>query len=252
MRRLATFPLLVVLAMIFAPVPAHAMDPEVKKLLDRIDDMFRGTSSKATLSMHIKTANWERNLKIEVMSQGKDKALIKILEPAKEKGITTLRVGDNLWNYLPKVDRTIKVPAAMMSSSWMGSHFTNDDLVQESRLSDDYDAKMTSKPDQAPKGFYVITLIPKPNAPVVWGKLVAKIDAKNDLPVEEAYYDEKGKLVRTLTFSNVKEIDGRKLPTRMTLVPAEHPKEETTMTYDDLHIGVDLPPRTFSLQALRQ
>jgi outer membrane lipoprotein-sorting protein len=251
MTRLAWFALPLSFAVLLAPGPARAADPELQRLLDRIDDLFRGTSSEATLSMHIKTSSWERNLKLSVKSQGKDKALIKILEPAKEKGITTLRVGDNLWNYLPKVDRTIKVPAAMMSSSWMGSHFTNDDLVKESRLTDDYDATVTTRP-QDHKGLWVITLVPKPNAPVVWGKLVAKVDAADELPTEETYYDEKGKLVRTLTFSDVKTIDGRRLPTTLTLVPTEHPGEETTLHYDELHLGVELPESTFGLQALRE
>ncbi len=234
------------------PRPARAMDPEVKRLLDRVDDLFRGKSSEATVEMHVKTSSFERHLKIRVMSQGKDKALIRILEPAKEKGVTTLRVGDNLWNYLPKIDRTIKVPAAMMSSSWMGSHFTNDDLVQESRFSDDYDATMTAKPGAKGKGDYVITMIPKPNAPVVWGKVVVSIDGKTALPKVVRYYDEKGKLVRTMTYSDVKDIDGRQLPTTMKLVPEEHPGEYTTLHYDTLRIGADLPPRTFSLQALRR
>ncbi len=186
-----------VIASLLVSGPARAGE-DVKQLLGLVDDLYRGGSSQATLTMQIKTASWERTLKLEVKSQGNDKALVKILEPAKDQGTLSLRVGDNLWTYLPKVDRTIKVPAAMMSNSWMGSHFTNDDLVQESRLSRDYDAKLVGTPaDKA--GKFVIELTPKPNAPVVWGKLVLTLSA-DKLPLEERYYDEKGKLVRTLAY----------------------------------------------------
>ena len=246
----------VLAALVLGP-PAAAAAPAGKKvdaraLLTRVDDLFRGKSSRAVLTMKVKTDRWERNLKIEALSEGTDKSLIEILEPAKERGITTLKVGDNLWNYLPKVDRTIKVPAAMMSSSWMGSHFTNDDLVKESRLSDDYTYEITSQPDQDPKGQYVITLTPKPNAPVVWGRVEAFIDAKDELPVKVLYYDEKGKLVRTLDYSDVTKIDGRELPATMTLHPADKPDEFTRIHYDQLQLGVDLPQGSFSLQALRR
>lgn len=244
------------LALVLVPLlPALAAPPkapDARELLTRVDDLFRGKSSRSTLTMKVKTDRWERNLKIEALSEGTDKSLMKILEPAKERGITTLKVGDNLWNYLPKVDRTIKVPAAMMSSSWMGSHFTNDDLVKESRLSDDYTYEITSQPDQEPMGQYVITLTPKPNAPVVWGRVEAFIDAKNELPTKVLYYDEKGALVRTLTYSDVKEVEGRRLPTTMTLRPEDKPDEYTRIHYDDLQFDVDLPPSTFSLQSLRR
>ncbi|MBS2033021.1 MAG: outer membrane lipoprotein-sorting protein [Deltaproteobacteria bacterium] len=229
--------------------PARA-DEEVKQLLHQVDELYRGSSSEATVQMHIKTANWERNMEMRVASQGTDQALVRILAPAKDKGTTTLRVGDNLWNYLPKVDRTIKVPAAMMSNSWMGSHFTNDDLVQESRLEKDYTSQITQRPS-GKDGSYVIELVPKPNAPVVWGKVELTLGA-DKLPKEQRYFDEKGKLVRTLAYGDVKALGGRKLPSSLTVTPTDKPGEFTTLTYVDLNLDAHLPPETFSLQALRK
>jgi outer membrane lipoprotein-sorting protein len=228
---------------------AHA-DEEVTRLLHQVDDLYRSSSSEATVTMQIKTAHWERALQLKVQSEGTEKALVRILAPAKDRGTTTLRVGDNLWNYLPKVDRTIKVPAAMMSNSWMGSHFTNDDLVQESRLERDYDSKLTQRPSGR-EGKYVIELVPKPDAPVVWGKVVLTL-SPDKLPTEQRYYDEKGNLVRVMTYGDVKTLSGRRVPTTLTVSPTLKPGEHTTLVYEQLELGAHLPASTFSLQALRR
>lgn len=238
------------LALVLLSGPARAAEPTVEELLAATDDVTRGTSSDAIMEMHVKTANYERTLKMHAVSAGKDKTLIRILEPAKDAGIATLKVDDNIWNYLPKVDRTMKVPAGMMSGNWMGSHFTNDDLVKDSRLSEDFTYTVTSRPKDNAEGLYVITLVPKPDAPVVWGSIVAKI-RPDKLPVSIVYNDEKGKAVRTMQFSDFKQMDGRMVPGTMTLLPADKPGEFTSMTYDSIDFDVKLPDSTFTLQALK-
>lgn len=238
------------LALVLLSGPARAAEPTVEELLAATDDVTRGTSSDAIMEMHVKTANYERTLKMHAVSAGKDKTLIRILEPAKDAGIATLKVDDNIWNYLPKVDRTMKVPAGMMSGNWMGSHFTNDDLVKDSRLSEDFTYTVTSRPKDNAEGLYVITLVPKPDAAVVWGSIVAKI-RPDKLPVSIVYNDEKGKAVRTMQFSDFKQMDGRMVPGTMTLLPADKPGEFTSMTYDSIDFDVKLPDSTFTLQALK-
>jgi outer membrane lipoprotein-sorting protein len=229
---------------------SHAADPTVEELLVGTDDLTRGTSSQAVMVMQVKTDRYERTVKMQAWSQGTDRSLIQILEPAKEAGISTLKVGDNIWNYLPKVDRTMKVPAGMMSGSWMGSHISNDDLVKESRLSEDFDYQITERPT-GDTGRWVIELVPKADAAVVWGKIVATIGADR-LPQEIAYYDEDGVLVRTMTYSDVREIGGRTIPTRFTVTPADKPGEYTAISYESLSFDVEIPESTFSLQALRR
>ena len=224
---------------------AWAADPTIEELLDRTDDVARGASSSAVVSMHVKTANYERTMKMEAWSQGTDKTLIKVLEPAKDAGIATLKVDDNIWNYLPKVDRTMKVPAGMMSGSWMGSHFTNDDLVKESRLSEDFTYTLTGRPESG--GFWVVECVPKPDAPVVWGKIVVKL-TPDEMPSEVAFFDEKGALARTMTYADVKDFEGRKVPATMTLLPADKPGEFTRMTYESLDFDPVIPESTFTLQ----
>ena len=229
---------------------ALASEPNVEQLLAGTDDLTRGTSSESVMVMEVVTARYQRTVKMKAWTQGTEKSLIQILEPAKEAGISTLKVGENIWNYLPKVDRTMKIPAGMMSGAWMGSHITNDDLVRESRLSEDFDYQITERPE-GDSGQWVIELVPKPDAPVVWGKIVATIGA-DELPRSVAYHDEDGELVRTMTYSDVRDVDGRNIPTRFTVIPADKPEEYTAISYESLDFDVEIPESTFSLQALRR
>ena len=242
-------PVLLLWCLLVAPA-ARAAEPTIEELLTATDDLTRGQSSDAVVEMHVKTASYERTMRMHIQSEGTNRTLIRILEPAKDAGIATLKVDDNIWNYLPKVDRTIKVPAGMMSGSWMGSHFTNDDLVKESRLSDDFTATMTSRPADNPEGLYVITLVPKPEAAVVWGSIVAKV-RPDKLPVSIAYNDDKGAVARTLSFSDYRTFDGRQAPATMTLTPAGKPGEYTSFSYISLDFDVAIPASTFTLQALK-
>ncbi len=228
--------------------PAHAED-DVERLLRANDDLMRGTSSIAVMEMQVKTAQYERTMKMQSWSRGTEQTLVRLLEPAKDAGVATLKVGENLWNYLPKVDRTMKVPAGMMSGAWMGSHLSNDDLVRDSRLSDDFTWTVDERPVGG-KGKWTITLTPKPDAAVVWGKVVAHI-GPDEIPLDTLYYDEKNTLVRTMRFDDVKVMDGRKVPARFRLEPADKPGEFTEMRYLSLDIDAPVEDSLFTLQALK-
>jgi hypothetical protein len=229
-----------------------AKSPDVREILSKQDDLWRGTSSKGKITMNVKTVNWKRSLTMEVYSQGKDYSLVKVLKPLKEQGTVTLKVFDEIYNYLPKTDRTIKLTAAMMMGSWMGSHFNNDDLVKESRLADDYNPKITFEGKRDSQDIIEITLTPKPDAPVVWGKLIATVRASDWQPLKNTYYDEDGKVVRILTCSDYKTISGRLLPTRLTMTPLDKPGEYTEVIYDELTFDVPFTKGFFSIAELRR
>jgi outer membrane lipoprotein-sorting protein len=224
--------------------------PTIVELLDATDDIARGESSIAVVEMQVKTARYERHMKMKAWSRGTEKSLIRILEPAKEAGTSTLKLDDNIWNYLPKVDRTMKVPAGMMSSGWMGSHFSNDDLVKDSRMSEDYTSKFLERPEDGGTN-YVIELVPNEDAAVVYGKLVVTI-TPDRLPVDIKFYDERENLARTMTYSDPKELGGKMVTTTMTLIPGDKPDEYTRITYAELDFDADVPDSTFTLQALRR
>ena len=135
---------------------SSAAEPTVVELLRLTDDMMRGESSHAEMTMLVKTERWQRELRMESWSEGTDRSLVRILSPQKEAGTATLKVEKDIWNYLPKVDRTIRVPSSMMSASWMGSHFTNDDLIADSRFDRDYDCEFESVPQSAGVGHWIL------------------------------------------------------------------------------------------------
>ena len=159
-------------------------------------------------------------------------------------------VGRDLWNYLPKVNRVVKLPSSMMGASWMGSHFTNDDLVKESRLTDDYDFAVTFTGTRDGEAVVEIRCEPKAGAAVVWGRILVTIGAEDGLPHRALYYGEDLTLARTLVYSDVRDFGGRRLPAILTITPADKPGESTTVTYEDLAFDVDAPDSLFSLRSL--
>jgi hypothetical protein len=233
------------------PGIASAETLKLEDILNKVDDLYRGSSSEGKMTMEIVTAHWKRTLSLQFYSKGRDRSLIRILSPLKEKGTATLRSENEVWNFLPKVNRVIKLPSSMMSASWMGSHFTNDDLVKESRFTQDYDFKIAHEGTRNGEEVVELACIPKPNAPVVWGKVEVVVRRKDYLPVLMRYYDEEFQLVRTMTFSNFKEMSGRYLPTVMLLVPEDKPSEKTQVSYDDIRFDVPLSDEVFSLRNLQ-
>ena len=152
-----------------------------------------------------------------------------MLEPAKDRGTSFLRLGYNLWNYLPSVEKVLKIPPSMMLQPWMGSDFTNDDLVKESSYIDDYDHQIVAKETRDGIPVLKIELIPHPNAPVVWGKVIYWVREKDDLPIEEHFIDERGNLIKDLVFSDFKTLDGVFLPTRWEITPVTKQGQKTTL-----------------------
>lgn len=244
--RLFLFGLL--LAAVAAPVQAT----DVEQLIQHIDKLWRGETSQATMSMSVNTRRYERTMTMEAWSKGKDYSLVVIREPKKDAGVATLKVKENIWNYLPKINRVTKVPSSMMSGSWMGSHFTNDDLVKDSTFSDDYNSTITFEGLRGDKSIYEITSLPKPNAAVVWGKVVMTMQQENLVPLQALYYDEEGKLVRTMVFDQVEQVGDRAIPMRLSLQPEDKPEESTVVTYEDIRFGVDIGESFFSLQNLKR
>jgi hypothetical protein len=218
-----------------------------KDLIQMVETQYQGATSHGQTRMTIKTAHFERNLELEIWSEARDKFLTRILSPAKERGTCTLKVDDNIWNYIPKVDRMIRIPSSLMGESWMGSHFTNDDLVKENKIDQLYDFCIIASDSETIE----IEGIPLPDAAVVWGKVRYKIEAERKIPVLIDYFDEEGVLVRTIKFSRPRKISGRWVPFQMTVLPVEKPDEFTKMEYLELKFDVKHPRNLFSLRSMR-
>ena len=226
------------------------VDP--KEIIDRVDRIMRGDSSHGVATMSISTERWKREKTLEIWSEGTDKALIRVQQPRKEAGLATLKVGSDIWNYLPKVARTIRIPSSMMMASWMGSHFSNDDLVKESRLIRDYDIELAFAGEKEGVKVWEFELRPRPEAPVVWGRIDYRVRMDDLMPLGADYFGEDGELKRRIAFSDFREMGGRLVPARMRISPADKPAEFTEIVYSELEFDLPLPDDTFSLAFLRK
>ncbi len=220
---------------------------DVRTLLKKVDDLYRSEASYAEVQMMIVTPDWERTMEMVAWSKGTKKTFIRIVAPKKDRGIATLKVENEMWNFFPKIDKIIKIPSSMMMSSWMGSDFTNDDLVKEYRFSEDYDSSVEEQKEN-----YLITLKPHENIPTIWGKIEVLMDKKTELPSESTYYDEKGKKIRVMYFKERKIIDNKNVPMVMELVSLNKKGNKTVIKYKSLTFTEDVPDKIFTQKNLQQ
>ena len=241
-------------AMVFGLVGTAAAQPDLtpQEIIERVDRVLRGDSSHGVSRMRIVTEHWERELTMEMWSMGTEHSLVRVQAPAKEAGTATLMADKDIWNYLPRVDRTIKIPASMMSGAWMGSHFTNDDLVKESQLIEDFDIELTFAGARDDIAVWEFRLTPKPEVAVVWGHIDYRVRQSDYMPLWARYYDEDRELARTMNFSEFKEQDGRTVPMVMDMIPADKPNERTSVIYESLEFDIDVDRSFFSLQTLKR
>ena len=240
------------LGALVSPAPSSGQELSPREIIEHVDRVLRGDSSRGVATMEVVTEHWDRRVTMEMVSLGTDYSLVRVLSPAKEAGTATLMANDDIWNYLPKVDRTIKIPASMMAGSWMGSHFTNDDLVKESQLIEDYDITVTYEGDRDGVTVWEFRLTPRPEAAVVWGHLDYQVRQDDYMPLWTRYYDEDGALARTMVFSDFTDLGGRIVPAVMLMQPADKPNESTKVIYDTLEFDIDVDPSFFSLQTLKR
>lgn len=225
-------------------------EEEVKDIIRHIDQLYRSDYSYSELEMEITTPHWSRTLEMKVWTKGMDETFIRIISPKKEQGVATLRIKNEMWNYLPRINKVIKIPPSMMMSSWMGSDFTNDDLVKEFSLFEDYSYKSTQVEDGT-IGLIYIDCIPRKDLPVVWSHIVIAVREKNHIPVWQRYYDDKNNLMRVLKYYDVKTFDGRIIPSTIELIPQNKEGHKTTIRYLKLQFNLKLGEEIFSLRNLR-
>ncbi len=223
---------------------------EVEKIIRYIDQLYRSEYSYSELEMEIVTPHWQRTLEMIAWTKGMDRTFIRIISPKKEKGVATLRIENEMWNYLPKINKVIKIPPSMMMSSWMGSDFTNDDLVKEFSLFEDYSYRLTEV-ENGSKDLIYIDCIPREDLPVVWSHIVIVVRKENFIPVWQRYYDEKDRLMRVLNYSQIEKFDDRTLPSAMELIPQNKKGYKTIIRYTKLQFNLKIEDEIFSLRNLR-
>ncbi len=224
--------------------------PSVRQVVDRLNNLFRTDSSEADFTMKVVTARYRRELTLHGWTRGMDEALIVVRSPAREAGAATLRSKEGLWVYAPRADRLVRLPSALLSESWMGSHFTNEDLVRETDFIRDYDTTLAWT-DEGGQRLLQATLVPKPKTPVVWSRVVYLLDPVDFMPLRADYFDN-DRISRTLVLSDPHVVSGRRVPFSLRMVPAEKPDELTVLEYRTLRFGVPVDPSLFTQRGLRQ
>jgi outer membrane lipoprotein-sorting protein len=227
--------------------PAIASEERAREVIDEMEQLYRGDSSDATMTMQVQTPNYNRTLTLTAQSFGKDYGFFRIQAPKKDRGIATLKRDEEMWNYFPKINKVIKVPPSMMMGSWMGSDFTNDDLVKETQLIDAYSLALIETEDQ-----YKVTLTPKEQTVTVWGRIEYTISKDPLLPLSQAFFDEDGEKIRELTFHEPKEYNGKLMPSILEMRPLNKEGHLTRIMYDDIKFNVpEITKDTFSLRNLK-
>lgn len=212
------------------------------------DEKMRGTSSKSEMIMKIVRPEWSREISMKGWSMGTEKSLTLITSPARDRGTVFLKREKEIWNWQPSIDRMIKLPPSMMMQSWMGSDFTNDDLVRESSIVHDYDHALGADTTIASLPSYKIILTPHEDAPVVWGEIITYVSKSDLLQLLTYYYDEDGYLINTLLFSEIKELGGRVIPTRLEMYPNDEQGNSTVIVYQNIAFDIDIKDSFFSIQ----
>lgn len=232
---------------------AQTDDPRAKEIVRKAQNITLGKNSSSTMTMQIVRPEWTRTVSMQSWSIGTDYYIIYVTAPARDKGQVFLKRENNMWNWMPSIGRMIKIPPSMMMSSWMGSDFNNDELMKESSLVVDYTHKIVGEETIDTYECYKIELIPLPEAPVVWNKVFLWISKAHDFAIKAEYYGKNNELVNQQISSDIKMMDGRLLPTKVTIEPVQKPGQQTILTidkikFDDPSINADM----FSIQMIKQ
>ena len=225
---------------------------DATEIIKKVDQKMRGESSSSDMTMKIIRPEWSREVSMKGWALGTEYSLILITEPARDQGTAFLKREKEIWNWQPTIDRVVKLPPSMMSQSWMGSDFTNDDLVKESSVVYDYNHFL--KGDTIINGYdsWKIELIPKEDAAVVWGKIEIYVSKDDYIELLIRYYDENDYLINTMILSDIREMDGRMIPSKMDMIPAENPEQRTVIIYNDIDFNIDIEEEFFSMRNMKR
>jgi len=223
-----------------------------KEIIVKADDLQRGESNQGEMSMTIIRPKWERTITMKTWSKGRDYSMTYITSPVKDKGQVFLKRNSEMWNWMPTINRMIKLPPSMMSQGWMGSDYSNDDILKESSIVVDYMHEIIG--DESVEGIscYKLKLTPKEDAAVVWGSVLKWISKEEFWQLKTEYYDEDDELIRTEIASDVKQFDDRRLPSKLEIIPADKPGQKTVVHIISSSFNVTLDKGFFSQQNMKR
>ncbi|HAV1549482.1 TPA: outer membrane lipoprotein-sorting protein [Vibrio parahaemolyticus] len=220
-------------------------------IVQKSDQAMRGKSSYSEATMEIVRPDWTRSMTMKSWTKGTELSLVLVTAPAKDKGSASLKRHREMWNWVPSIERVIKIAPSMLSQSWMGSDFTNDDLINQSSIVVDYQHALLGNDSFEGDKVWVIEATAKPDAPVVWNKVTLWISQSTYLQRKVEFYDEFDERVNVLTTYDVKELGGRKIATRMEMKPVDKPGNKTIFTTHQAQFDFDINDDFFSQQQMK-
>lgn len=229
----------------------YSQQPTAKEIIKKANDLMQGQTNESYMRMSIVRPAWQRTISFHSWSKGNEYSLVIITDPAKEKGQTFLKRKNEIWNWVPTIQRMIKLPPSMMSQGWMGSDFTNDDLLKAASIVEDYDHTLLGTEICNNEDCYKIKLIPKANAAVVWGSLIKWISKKGYFQMKTEFYDEDNLLVKTESASIIKKMGDREIPTHFEIIPADKPGNKTIVDFDIAIFNKTIDEGFFSQQNMK-
>lgn len=221
------------------------------EILRKMEAHTRGDKMYSEFTMQIERPRYTREMQMKSWAMGTDFSLILVTQPARERGIAYLKRYKEIWNYVPTIDRLIKLPPSMMSQSWMGSDLSNDDLVRESSLIDDYTHALVGRDTLLGYACYKLELVPKPSRPIVWSKVWIWIAETHFFQLKAVQFDERGDQVNTLLYSDVKQLGGRMMPAKMELIPHQKRGQKTVLIQNAVDFNPAISEEFFSIQNLK-
>lgn len=243
--------ILIILIFLASTFSSYAQELTAKEIIRLANDKATGKTSQGTMKMTIVRPDWTREVSMKSWSKGMDYYLIYITEPVKDKGQVFMKRDQDMWNWMPSINRMIKLPPSMMGQSWMGSDFTNDDLVRMNSIIDDFTHEIIGSEKIEGYDCYIIELIPKPEAAVVWGKIKLWISKDDYFQLKGEYFDEDMVLVSTMTSSNIKNFGDRMLPSKTVMVPADKPGNQTILESIEIIFDKPIDESFFSQQNMK-
>lgn len=225
---------------------------EPAEILDNMEYAMRGNSSYAEMTMKIERPRYTREVSMKSWILGRDHSMILITAPSRDEGTAYLMRGSDIWNYDPRIDRTTRMPSSMMAQSWMGSDFTNDDLVRDSDIVEDYEHELLRTEEYEGRQAYVIELIPKTDTPIVWGKVKMWISTEDYLQLRVENYDQRNELANTMELDQITRFGDREIPARITVIPADKDNERTILTYQAMDFDIDIDEGFFTQRNMQR
>lgn len=222
------------------------------EIIAKADEKVRGKTNQSEMEMEIIRPTWTRNISMKSWGKGYDYSMTYITAPARDKGQVFMKRKTEMWNWMPTIGRMIKIPASMMSQGWMGSDYTNDDILKESSIVKDYNHQLIGEEKIQDMDCYKIEMQPKPEAAVIWSKVIKWISKEEFIQIRSEYYDEDDTLVKSDFGYDFKTMDGRLIPTRIEIVPAGEEGKKTVLHIKDIKFDIDLEDSFFSQQNMKR